>query len=27
VLRDGGEPEAVGLLDHLDAASLRDGRF
>jgi UDP-2,3-diacylglucosamine pyrophosphatase LpxH len=26
VLRDGGEPEAVGLLDHLDAASLRDGR-
>jgi UDP-2,3-diacylglucosamine pyrophosphatase LpxH len=26
-LRDGGEPEAVGLLDHLDAASLRDGRF
>jgi UDP-2,3-diacylglucosamine pyrophosphatase LpxH len=26
VLRDGGEPEAVGLLEHLDAASLRDGR-
>ena len=26
VLRDGGEPQAVGLLDHLDAASLRDGR-